>query len=51
MFGMGNGRSRRGRSRRRWIDDGVETMGLRIQQLQKVDRDHVGAERCGQCCQ
>jgi len=33
MFGMGNEKRGRGRSRRTWMDQLVETTGLRLQQL------------------
>jgi len=33
MFGMGNGGRSSGRPRRRWMDEVMETAGLRLQQL------------------
>jgi len=42
MFGMGNGKRGRGRPRRRWMDEVVETTGLPLQQLKKAARDRVG---------
>jgi len=42
MFGMGNGGRSMGRPRRRWMDEVVETTGLRLQQLKEAARDRVG---------
>jgi len=39
---MRNGRRGWGRSRRRWMDEVVETMGVRIEQLIEAARDRVG---------
>jgi len=54
IFGMGNGRRGRGRPRRRWMDEVVETTGLRIRQLTESARlcsrqfAEGGVERCCQ---
>jgi len=42
MFGMGNGTKGRGRPRRKWLDEVVETTGLRLQQLKEAVRDRMG---------
>jgi len=41
-FGIGNGRRSRGRPRRRWMDEVMETTSLRLQQLKEAARDGVG---------
>jgi len=42
MLRMGNGRRSKSRPRRRWMDEVVETTGLRFQQLKEAARDRVG---------
>jgi len=42
MFGIGNCRRGTGRPRRRWMDEVVQTTGLRLHQLKEAARDRVG---------
>jgi len=42
MFGVGNGKRCRCRPRRKWMDEVVETMGQRLQQVKEATRDRVG---------
>jgi len=43
MFGMGNGRRARGRPRRRWMDEAMETTST----AEGSSLRHGGMERCG----
>ena len=42
MMGMGEGKRNRGRPRRRWLDEVVQTTGMSLQQLKEAVRDRVG---------